>query len=148
MVRRLDGLVQGVSFNRVSVCYLEFFRYFVFMDLEKFIPDDYGQLENDDLALSEGRIARIIRDRMDEEQTLDGDVPHVINCVLSRLLDEIVDTTLDEADMMAKVKESHLRVALRDVEIQEQYNARTEAFIEELRSISDEMEKTAEKLEE
>jgi hypothetical protein len=117
------------------------------MDLESFIPDNYGQLENDDLALSEGRIARILRDEMDDEQTLDGDVPHVINCVLSRLLDEIVDTTLDEADMMAKVKESHLRVALRDVEIQEQYNARTEAFIEELRSISDEMEQTADRLE-
>jgi hypothetical protein len=118
------------------------------MDLEKFIPDDYGQLENDDLALSEGRIARIIRERMDEEQTLDGDVPHVINTVLSSLLDEIVDTTLDEAEMMAKVKESHLRVALRNVEIKEEYNARTQAFIDELRSISDEMEKTADRLEE
>jgi hypothetical protein len=117
------------------------------MDLENFIPDDYGQLENDDLALSEGRIARILRENMDEEQTLDGDVPHVINCVLSRLLDEIVDTTLKEADMMAKVKESHLRVALRDVEIQEEYNARTQAFIDELRSISDEMEQTADRLE-
>ncbi|MFB6241241.1 MAG: hypothetical protein ABEJ36_00370 [Candidatus Nanosalina sp.] len=117
------------------------------MDLEKFIPDNYGQLENDDLALSEGRIARIIRERMDDEQTLDGDVPHVINTVLSSLLDEIVDTTLDEAEMMAKVKESHLRVALRNVEIQEEYNARTQAFIDELKSISDEMEKNAERLE-
>lgn len=119
----------------------------MYMDLEKFIPDNYGQLENDDLALSEGRIARIIRERMDDEQTLDGDVPHVINTVLSSLLDEIVDTTLDEAEMMAKVKESHLRVALRNVEIQEEYNARTQAFIDELKSISDEMEKNAERLE-
>lgn len=118
------------------------------MDLEKFIPDNYGQLENSDLALSEGRIARLIRERMDEDQTLDGDVPHVINTVLSELLDEIIDGTLDEADMMAKVKESHLRVALRNVEIKEQYNARTEAFIEELKSISEEMEETAERLEE
>jgi hypothetical protein len=118
------------------------------MDLEKFIPDDYGQLENSDLALSEGRIARLLRERMDDDQTLDGDVPHVINTVLSSLLDEIIDGTLDESEMMAKVKESHLRVALRNVEIKEQYNARTEAFIEELKSISDEMEETAERLEE
>jgi hypothetical protein len=118
------------------------------MDLEKFIPDDYGQLENSDLALSEGRIARLLRERMDDDQTLDGDVPHVINTVLSSLLDEIIDGTLDEAEMMAKVKESHLRVALRNVEIKEQYNARTEAFIEELKSISEEMEETAERLEE
>jgi hypothetical protein len=118
------------------------------MDLEKFIPDDYGQLENSDLALSEGRIARLLRERMDDDQTLDGDVPHVINTVLSSLLDEIIDGTLDDAEMMAKVKESHLRVALRNVEIKEQYNARTEAFIEELKSISEEMEETAERLEE
>jgi len=117
------------------------------MDLEKFIPDDYGQLENSDLALSEGRIARLLRERMDDDQTLDGDVPHVINCVLSELLDEIIDGTIDEAELMAKVKESHLRVALRNVEIKEQYNARTEAFIEELRSISDEMGETADRLE-
>lgn len=117
------------------------------MDLEKFIPEDYGQLENSDLALSEGRIARLLRERMDETQTLDGDVPHVINCVLSELLEEIINGTLDEAEYMAKVKESHLRVALREVEIKEEYNARTEAFIQELRSISDEMEKTAERLE-
>ena len=118
------------------------------MDLEKFIPDNYGQLENSDLALSEGRIARLLRDRMDDDQTLDGDVPHVINTVLSSLLDEIINGTLDEAEMMAKVKESHLRVALREVEIKEEYNARTKAFIEELRSISEEMEETADRLEE
>ncbi|MFB6116262.1 MAG: hypothetical protein ABEK10_02010 [Candidatus Nanosalina sp.] len=117
------------------------------MDLEKFIPDDYGQLENSDLALSEGRIARLLREKMDDDQTLDGDVPHVINTVLSGLLDEIINGTLEEAEMMAKVKESHLRVALRNVEIKEEYNARTEAFIEELRSISEEMEKTADRLE-
>lgn len=117
------------------------------MDLEKFIPDNYGQLENSDLALSEGRIARLLRERMDDDQTLDGDVPHVINTVLSGLLDEIIDGTLDESEMMAKVKESHLRVALRNVEIKEEYNARTEAFIDELRSISEEMEKTADRLE-
>lgn len=117
------------------------------MNLEKFIPDNYGQLENSDLALSEGRIARILRENMSEEQTLDGDVPHVINCVLSRLLDEIVDETLKEAEMMHKVKESHLRVALRGVEIQEEYGARSEAFIEQLKSISEEMERTAERLE-
>ena len=116
------------------------------MDLENFIPDDYGQLENSDLALSEGRIARLLRERMDDDQTLDGDVPHVINTVLSELLDQIIDSTLKEADMMAKVKESHLRVALRNIEIEEEYNARTEAFIEELRSISDEMEATADRL--
>ena len=116
------------------------------MDLENFIPDDYGQLENSDLALSEGRIARLLRERMEEDQTLDGDVPHVINTVLSELLDQIIDSTLKEADMMAKVKESHLRVALRNIEIEEEYNARTEAFIEELRSISDEMEATADRL--
>ncbi|MFB6208970.1 MAG: hypothetical protein ABEJ56_02410 [Candidatus Nanohaloarchaea archaeon] len=117
------------------------------MNLEKLIPEDYGQLENSDLALSEGRIARILRERMDEDQTLDGDVPHVINCVLSELLDEIVDETVDEAEMLAKVKESHLRVALRNVEVKESQRARTEAFIEQLRSISEEMEKTAKRLE-
>lgn len=118
------------------------------MDLEKLIPDNYGQLENDDLALSEGRIRRIIREDMSEEQTLDGDVPHVINCVLSRLLEEIKDETVKEADMMHKVKEAHVRVALRNVEIQEEYGARSEAFIDQLKSISDEMAKTAERLEE
>lgn len=117
------------------------------MDLERLIPDNYGELENSDLALSEGRIRRIMRERMDEEQTLDGDVPHVINCVLSGLLDEIVDATIDEAELMHKVKESHLRVALRNVEVEEQYNARTEAFVDELRSIAEEMERTAEKIE-
>lgn len=118
------------------------------MNLEKLIPDDYGTLENSDLALSEGRIARIIRERMDDDQTLDGDVPHVINCVLSELLDEIVDETISEAEMLAKVKESHLRVALRNVDVKETQRAQTEAFIEQLKSISDEMEKTAERLEE
>ncbi|MFB6182622.1 MAG: hypothetical protein ABEI78_01015 [Candidatus Nanohaloarchaea archaeon] len=117
------------------------------MDLERLIPDNYGQLENSDLALSEGRIQRLIREEMSEEQTLDGDVPHVINTVLSKLLENIIDKTLDEAEMMHKVKESHLRVALREVEIEEEYNARTEAFINELKEISEEMEKTAEKLE-
>ncbi len=117
------------------------------MNLEKLIPDDYGQLENSDLALSEGRIARLIRENMEEEQTLDGDVPHVINCVLSRLLDEIIDETMGEAEFMAKVKEAHVRSALRGLEIDEEYSARTEAFIDQLRSISDEMERTAEKLE-
>ncbi|MFB6115183.1 MAG: hypothetical protein ABEK04_02740 [Candidatus Nanohalobium sp.] len=118
------------------------------MNLEKLIPEDYGTLENDDLALSEGRIRRIVRERMDDEQTLDGDVPHVINCVLSSMLDEIVDKTVEEGEMMAKIKEAHLRAALRDLEIEEEYNARTQAFIDELRSISNEMERTAEKLEE
>ncbi|MFB6174763.1 MAG: hypothetical protein ABEJ87_02185 [Candidatus Nanohalobium sp.] len=117
------------------------------MNLEKLIPDDYGTLENDDLALSEGRIRRIIRERMEEEQTLDGDVPHVINCVLSRMLEEIVDETMDEGAMMAKIKEAHLRAALRDIQIEEEYSARTEAFIDQLRNISDEMESTADKLE-
>lgn len=117
------------------------------MNLEKLIPDNYGQLENSDLALSEGRIARLLRENMDEEQTLDGDVPHVINCVLSELLDEIIDQTTDEAEMMAKVKEAHVRVALRNVEIEEQYAARTEEFVEQLKSISNEMEETAERIE-
>ncbi len=118
------------------------------MDLEKLIPKNYGQLENSDLALSEGRIARLFRENMDEDQTLDGDVPHVVNCVLSELLDEIIDSTMSEAEMLAKVKESHLRVALRNIEVEEQYNARTEAFVEQLRSISEEMEKTADRIEE
>jgi hypothetical protein len=117
------------------------------MNLEKLIPDDYGQLENSDLALSEGRIKRIMREHMDEEQTLDGDVPHVINCVLSRLLDEIVQETAKEGDMMHKVKEAHVRVALRNIEIQEDYGAKSEAFIDQLRGIADEMERTADKLE-
>jgi len=118
------------------------------MNLEKLIPEDYGQLENSDLALSEGRIARLFRENMDEDQTLDGDVPHVVNCVLSTLLEEIIDQTMDQTELLAKVKESHVRVVLRDIEVEEEYNARTEAFIEQLRSISDEMERTAEKLEE
>ncbi|MFB6145519.1 MAG: hypothetical protein ABEJ99_03365 [Candidatus Nanohaloarchaea archaeon] len=117
------------------------------MNLEKLIPDNYGQLENSDLALSEGRIARIMRENMDDEQTLDGDVPHVINCVLSSLLDRIVEQTAKEADMLAKVKESHLRVALRNIEFEDQYAGQTEAFIDQLRSISDEMERTAERIE-
>lgn len=118
------------------------------MNLEKLIPDNYGQLENDDLALSEGRIARIFRENMSEEQTLDGDVPHVVNCVLSRLLDEIMSETMKEADMMHKVKEAHVRSALRRLEIQEEYSARSEEFIESLRTISEEMERTADRLEE
>ncbi len=117
------------------------------MNLENLIPKDYGQLENQDLALSEGRIARLFRENMDEDQTLDGDVPHVVNCVLSELLDEIIDSTMKETEMLAKVKESHLRVVLRNIEVEEEYNARTQAFIDQLRSISDEMEKTAERLE-
>ncbi len=117
------------------------------MDLERLIPDNYGQLENDDLALSEGRIARLIREKMSDEQSLDGDVPHVINCVLSTLLEDIIDETLDEAELMHKVKEAHVRVALRNVEVEEQYNARTEAFVEELKNIAEEMEKTAERIE-
>lgn len=117
------------------------------MNLETLIPDNYGELENSDLQLSEGRIARLLRENMSDEQTLDGDVPHVINCVLSTLLDEIIDETTDEAEMMAKVKEAHVRVALRNIEIEEEYSARTEEFVEQLRSISKEMEKTAEKIE-
>ncbi len=117
------------------------------MNLEKMIPDNYGELENSDLTLSEGRIARLIRERMSDEQTLDGDVPHVINCVLSQLLEEVIEETIDEAELMHKVKEAHARKALREVEIKEQYNARTQAFVDELRTISKEMEKTAEKLE-
>lgn len=117
------------------------------MNLEKLVPEDYGQLENSDLALSEGRIKRIFRENMSDDQTLDGDVPHVVNCVLSRLLDEIVDETMKDAEMMHKVKEAHVRKALQNMEVQEEYSARSEAFIEQLRSISDEMEKTAERLE-
>ena len=117
------------------------------MNLEKLIPDNYGQLENDDLALSEGRIARIMREEMSEEQTLDGDVPHVINCVLSKLLDNIVDSTMKEAEMMHKVKEAHVRSALRRIEIEEEYSAQSEAFVEQLRSIAEEMQNTAERLE-
>lgn len=117
------------------------------MNLENLIPDDYGQLENSDLALSEGRIRRLFRENMSEEQTLDGDVPHVVNCVLSGLLDEIIDETMDEAEYMAKVKESHVRSALRNVEVEEKMKKRTEAFIDQLRSISDEMERTADRIE-
>jgi hypothetical protein len=117
------------------------------VNLETIIPDDYGQLENSDLELSEGRIARIFRENMSDEQTLDGDVPHVVNCVLSGLLNQIVDQTMDEAEMMHKVKEAHVRSALRNIEIQEEYSARSEAFIEQLRSIADEMERTADSLE-
>ena len=38
------------------------------MNLEKMIPDDYGELENSDLALSEGRIRRHFREEMSEER--------------------------------------------------------------------------------
>jgi hypothetical protein len=117
------------------------------MNLETLIPDNYGQLENKDLALSEGRIARILRENMHGNQTLDGDAPHIINCVLSTLLDEIVDQTMKEADMMAKVKEAHVRSALRNLEIEEEYSARSQAFIKQLRKIGEEMEKTADQLE-
>jgi hypothetical protein len=117
------------------------------MNLEKLIPDNYGQLENDDLALSEGRIARLFRENMSEEQTLDGDVPHVVNCVLSKLLEEIIDESMDEAEMMHKVKEAHVRKALRNVEVKEEYSARSKAFVEELKNIAEEMEETAEKIE-
>jgi len=117
------------------------------MNLENLIPEDYGTLENDDLALSEGRIARLLRENMDDDQTLDGDVPHVINCVLSTLLDEIIDETVKEAEMLAKVKESHLRVALRNVEVHEDKKAQTEAFVDQLHKSSEEMERTAERIE-
>ena len=117
------------------------------MNLEKMIPDNYGELENSDLALSEGRIARIFRENMSEEQTLDGDVPHVVNCVLSQLLTNIMEETMDEAELMHKVKEAHVRKALRNVEIKEEYSAHSKAFIEELRTISEEMERTADKME-
>ena len=63
-------------------------------------------------------------------------------------MEQVIDSTQDEEEKMAREKESHLRVALRNVEIEEEYNARTGAFIEELRSISDEMEKTADRIEE
>lgn len=116
------------------------------MNLEKLVPENYGQLENDDLALSEGRIARLVRENMDDEQTLDGDVPHVINCVLSGLLDDIIDEMMSEAEMMAKVKEAHARSALRDLEITKEYEQRTDLLVEQLERISEEMEKTAEKI--
>lgn len=112
------------------------------------IPDDYGQLENSDLPLSEGRIARLIREDMSDEQTLDGDVPHVINCVLSELLQEVIDETIDEAAMMHKVKEAHVRNALRNAEIEEEYSARTQEFVDQLKEIGEQMEKTAERIEE
>jgi hypothetical protein len=117
------------------------------MNLEKLIPSNYGELENSDLALSEGRIARIFRENMSEDQTLDGDVPHVVNCVLSQLLEDIVNHTTKEAELMHKVKEAHVRVALRNTEIDEQYSAQSEAFINQLRGIADEMAKTADRLE-
>jgi histone H3/H4 len=117
------------------------------VNLGKLIPDNCGQLESSDLALSEGRIARILREEMSDEQTLDGDAPHVINCVLSKLLEEIVDQTMKEGEMMHKIKEAHVRSALRRIEIEEEYSATSEAFIDQLRSIADEMEKTADRLE-
>lgn len=117
------------------------------MNLEKMIPDNYGELENSDLALSEGRIARIFRENMSEEQTLDGDVPHVVNCVLSQLLTNIMEETMDEAELMHKVKEAHVRKALRNVEIKEEYSAHSKAFIDELKTIAEEMERTADKME-
>ncbi len=117
------------------------------MNLEKMVPDNYGQLENADLPLSEGRIARLFRENMSDEQTLDGDVPHVVNCVLSQLLEQIIEDTMKDAEMMAKVKEAHVRNALRNIEIEEEYSARSEAFIGQLRDIADEMERTANRLE-
>ena len=117
------------------------------MDLEKLIPNNYGELENSDLPLSEGRIARLFRENMSEEQTLDGDVPHVVNCVLSQMLESIINESMNEAELMHKVKEAHVRKALRRVEVKEQYSARSEAFIEELRAIAEEMEETADRLE-
>jgi len=48
---------------------------------------------------------------------------------------------------MHKVKEAHVRKALRSVEVKEQYSARSEAFINELKTIADEMEETANRLE-
>lgn len=116
------------------------------MNLEKMIPENYGELENDDLHLSEGRIRRILRENMDEEQTLDGDVPHVINCVFSELLDRILKETMEEAEMMARVKEAHLRSALRNVEIEEEYAAERRKFVENLEQIANQMEQTAEKV--
>ncbi len=117
------------------------------MNLEKMVPDDYGQLENSDLPLSEGRIARLFRENMSDEQTLDGDVPHVVNCVLSKLLEQIIEDTMKEAELMAKVKEAHVRNSLRNIEIEEEYSARSQAFINQLREIADEMESTADRLE-
>lgn len=116
------------------------------MNLEKLIPEDYGQLENSDLPLSEGRIKRLIREEMSEEQTLDGDVPHVVNCVLSEMLREVIDELMDEAEMMAKVKEAHLRTALRKVEIDAEYSEEREKFIEHLEKISSEMDKNIEQM--
>lgn len=116
------------------------------MNFEKLIPEDYGQLENSDLPLSEGRIRRLIREEMSEEQTLDGDVPHVVNCVLSELLKEIIDELMNEGEMMAKVKEAHLRTALRRVEISSEYREEREEFIDHLEKISEEIDKTAEEL--
>ncbi len=118
------------------------------MNLEKMIPEEYGQLENDDLHLSEGRIRRIFRENMDEEQTLDGDVPHVVNCVLSELLDRIIDETMDQASMMAKVKEAHMRAALRNVEVEEEYAEERRKFAENLEKIAEQMKKTADSIEE
>lgn len=117
------------------------------MNLEKLIPDNYGELENSDLALSEGRIRRYFREEMSDEQTLDGDVPHVVNCVFSSLLEQVIDETMEEAELMHKVKEAHVRKALRNVEVKEEYSARSKAFIEQLREISEEMEETADRLE-
>ena len=117
------------------------------MNLEKLVPDNYGQLENSDLPLSEGRIARLFRENMSDEQTLDGDVPHVVNCVLSQMLEQIIEDTMKDAELMAKVKEAHVRNALRNIEIEEQYSAKSEAFIDQLRTIADEMERTADRLE-
>lgn len=116
------------------------------MNLEKLIPEDYGQLENSDLPLSEGRIKRLIREEMTEEQTLDGDVPHVVNCVLSEMLKEIIDELMKEGEMMAKVKEAHLRTALRRVEISREYTEEREEFIEHLEKISSQIDRTAEEL--
>lgn len=116
------------------------------MNLEKLIPEDYGQLENSDLPLSEGRIRRLIKEEMSEEQTLDGDVPHVVNCVLSEMLKEIIDELMKEGEMMAKVKEAHLRTALRRVEISAEYNEEREEFIEHLEKISSQLDSTAEEL--
>jgi lantibiotic modifying enzyme len=49
---------------------------------------------------------------------------------------------------MARVKEAHLRQALREVELEEDYNARTERFVEQLRDIGEQMERTADRIEE
>lgn len=116
------------------------------MNLEKLIPENYGQLENSDLPLSEGRIKRLIREDMTEEQTLDGDVPHVVNCVLSEMLKDIIDELMDEAEMMAKVKEAHLRTALRKVEVEAEYSEEREKFIDHLEKISSEIDQTAQQM--